>query len=238
MTLLVIVRPEPGSAITLAEARARGLDAVSYPLFTVQPVPWEAPEPDSCDALLIGSANALRHGGAALQLYQGKPTYAVGATTAQAAEAAGLAVVATGSGGLQTLLAAIQPGHRRLLRLSGQTRVALTPPPGVTLIERVVYDSIAVPMPPDLARLLTTRALAGAVVLLHSAEAARHFAQSCDQLAIPRARLRLATLGPRIAAAAGAGWAQVAIADRPEDATLLALAGQMCQNSPMQQAGR
>ncbi len=232
MTLLVIVRPEPGSSTTLAEARARGLDAASYPLFEVQPVSWEALEPDNCDALLIGSANVLRHGGAALQQYRGKPTYAVGAATAQAAEAAGLAVVTTGSGGLQALLAALAPDHRRLLRLSGRTRVALTVPPGVTLIERVVYDSIAVPMPYDLARLLTTRALAGAVVLLHSAEAARHFAHSCDQLDVPRARLRLAALGPRIADAAGGGWAQVATADQPEDAALLALAGQLCHSSP------
>jgi uroporphyrinogen-III synthase len=86
-------------------------------------------------------------------------------------------------------------------------------------------------MPEALARLLTTRALAGAVVLLHSAEAARHFAQECDRLQLPRTRLRLAALGPRIAAAAGDGWMGVACADTPEDAALLAVAGQLCQTS-------
>lgn len=236
MTLLVIVRPEPGGAATLAQARAAGLDAVSFPLFAVQPVAWDVPPPDSFDALLIGSANSLRHGGPGLRQYHGKPAYAVGTATAQAAAAAGLAVVAIGNGGLQALLAQLVPGHRRLLRLAGRARVALVPPPGVALIERVVYDSITVPMPAGLARLLTSRALAGAVVLLHSAEAARHFAQSCDALQIPRERLRLAALGPRIGAAAGSGWAQVAIADQPDDAALLALARQLCQNSPMDHA--
>ncbi len=235
---MVIVRPEPGSTATLADARAAGLEAVSYPLFAVRPLPWVAPQPATFDALLIGSANSLRHGGQGLVSYKGKPAYAVGRTTAQAAAAAGLRVVACGSGGMQALFAELVPDHRRLLRLAGRARVTLVPPPGVTVIEQVVYDSIAVPMPRDLARLLTTQALAGAVVLLHSAEAAQHFADECSRLRIPRGRLRLAGLGPRIAAAAGSGWADVAIAERPDDTALLALTGQLCQNSLMHNPGR
>lgn len=238
MTLVIIVRPGPGDLATLAEARACGLEAVSFPLFDVQPVRWQVPGPESFDALLIGSANALRHGGAALERYHGKPAYAVGRTTAQAAAAAGLSVVTTGSGGMQSLLPLIAPEHRRLLRLSGHARVALSLPAGVTLCERIIYDSIAQPMPTDLARLLTTHALAGAVVLLHSAEAARHFARECDRLQVPRAKLRLAALGPRIAAAAGSGWMDVASAEIPDDAALLALAGQLCQNSRILKAER
>ncbi len=236
MTLLVILRPEPGGRTTLADARARGLEAVSYPLFEVCPRRWQVPAPDSFDALLIGSGNCLRHGRHGIAQFRGKPAYAVGAATAQAAAAAGLVVVATGSGGMQALLAKLAPGHNRLLRLSGAARVELTLPPGITLIERVVYDSVARPMPHDLARLLTTRALAGAVVMLHSAEAARHFADGCNRLGVPRERVRLATLGPRIAVAAGSGWAQVAIAGQPDDAALLALAGHLCQIPAMQNA--
>ena len=238
MTLLVILRPEPGGTKTLADAHAAGLEAVSYPLFEVRPVSWRAPEPDSFDAVLIGSANSMVHGGRGIMPYRDKPAYAVGAATAQAAKAAGLDVVATGSGGMQALFAQLAPGHGRLLRLSGRARVVLAPPPGVSVTERVVYDSISRPMPDDLVRLLTARALAGAVVLLHSAEAARHFAECCTRQRIPRERLRLAALGPRIAAAAGSGWAQVAIADQPDDAALLALAGQLCQNSSMRNTGR
>jgi len=233
VTLLVIIRPEPGAAATLAAARARGIEAVSFPLFAVEPVNWVVPEPETFDALLIGSANSLRHGGAGLRHYHDKPAYAVGAFTAQAAAAAGLTVVATGSGGLQEMLAQLAPGHRHLLRLSGRARIELSPPPGVTLVERIVYDSARLPMPEDLARLLSTRALAGTVVALHSAEAARHFAEECDRLKLPRARLRLAALGPRVAVAAGDGWMAVACTETPDDAALLALAEQLCQSATM-----
>ena len=134
---------------------------------------------------------------------------------------------------MQKLLAALAPGHRHLLRLAGRARVALSPPPGVIVVERIVYDSVALPLPAELARLLATHALAGSVVLLHSAEAARHFAAECNRLRMPRARLRLAALGPRIAAAAGSGWMSVAHAGTPEDAALLALAGRLCQTANM-----
>lgn len=233
MKLLVIVRPEPGAAVTLAAARARGIEALSFPLFAVEPVSWVVPEPETFDALLIGSANSLRHGGAGLRQYRNKPTYAVGALTAQAARAAGLAVVAMGSGGMQEMFAHLAPGHRHLLRLSGRARVELSPPPGVTLVERTVYDSIPLPMPDDCARLLGTRALAGTVVALHSAEGAKHFAAECDRLKLSPARLRLAALAPRIAAAAGSGWMAVACAPTPDDVALLALAEQMCQSATM-----
>ena len=67
------------------------------------------------------------------------------------------------------------------------------------------------------------------IVLLHSAEAARHFAAEMDRLGIPRARIHLAALGPRIAAAGGPGWAQLSTAPRPTDVALLALCRQLCQ---------
>ena len=70
-----------------------------------------------------------------------------------------------------------------------------------------------------------------ALVLLHSAEAARHFGGECDRLGIDRAGVHLAALGDRIAAAAGPGWAGCAIADRPDDAALLATALNLCQNT-------
>jgi len=238
VTLLVIVRPEPGAAATLAAARACGLEALSFPLFAVEPVSWVVPEPETFDALLIGSANSLRHGGPGLRQYRDKPAYAVGALTAQAAKAAGLAVVATGSGGLQEMLGHLAPEHRHLLRLSGRARVALSPPPGINLVERTVYDSAPLPTPEKLALLLSTRALAGTVVALHSAEAARHFAAECDRLKLSRTRLRLAALGPRIAAAAGSGWMDVACAQTPDDAALLALAEQLCQSATMPKSER
>lgn len=230
MIPLVVIRPEPGCAATLAAAGELGLEARGFPLFAVVPRDWEAPPADQFDALLVGSANAFRHGGAALESLRALPVRAVGEATAEAAREAGFTVERTGSGGLQLLLDKAAPGTR-LLRLSGEERVELAPPAGVSVEERVVYASEAGPMPPELAELLRN----GAVVLLHSGEAARHFAAECDRLALPRNRIALAALAPRIAAAAGEGWAACAIADQPQDAALLALARQLCQTVSFKQ---
>ena len=79
MTLPIIaIRPEPGCGATLAAGREAGLAVEAWPLFEVWPLAWDAPPADSFDALLLGSANALRHGGTALAAYRGKPAYAVG----------------------------------------------------------------------------------------------------------------------------------------------------------------
>lgn len=225
--MLLILRPEPGASATLAAARERGFDALAFPLFAVRPLAWEPLARGAIDALLLGSANALRHAGTGLADYRGLPAYCVGDTTARAARDAGLAVAATGVGGLQNLLAMLQPGHRRLLRLAGRERVALDVPEDVTVVTREVYASEALPTPAGLHPLLDDRAL----VLLHSAEAAARFAALCDEAGIVRRNLRLAAIGPRVAARAGTGWRALRSADNPDDAALLALAQEMCQEA-------
>jgi uroporphyrinogen-III synthase len=224
---VIVIRPQPGCDATVTAARALGLDAQGFPLFETRPVAWRPPAPDAFDAVLIGSANALRHAGPALGAYAGKPAYAVGAATADAARHAGLDVVVAGSGGLQRVLAQVAPDHRQLLRLCGRERVALDPSPGTAIEERVVYASEPLPFPPDLEALLHRPA----VVLLHSAEAAQRFAGLCDANHIARAGLALAALAPRVARAAGSGWAALRSAPSPGDAALLALAQEMCQEA-------
>jgi len=226
MMPLIVVRPEPGCAATVAAARTLGLEALGFPLFAITPRDWQPVPSGEIDALLIGSANALRHGGAELARYRALPAHVVGEATAAAARAAGLAVETIGSGGLQTVLDTV-PAGTRLLRLAGEERITLTPPPGVTMIERVCYASESRAMPPQLVRLLSRPA----TVLLHSAEAARHFGLECDRLGVDRAGVHIAALVQRIAAAAGPGWAGCVVADRPDDAALLATARNLCQNA-------
>ncbi|MCW1428815.1 uroporphyrinogen-III synthase [Novosphingobium sp. JCM 18896] len=225
MIPLAVIRPQPGCDATVAAARALGLDARGFPLFAVSAIAWEPLAADSFDALLLGSANAPRHAGAALAAYAGKPAYTVGATTAEAARAAGLDVVASGVGGIKALLPLVRPEHRRLLRLSGRERMVLSPPRGVSIIERVVYASEPLPMSPALRQVLA----APAVVALHSAEAAQHLAALCDDHRLERGRIALATIGPRVSRAAGTGWAAIATAAVPNDTALLALAQDLCQ---------
>lgn len=226
MVPLIVIRPEPGNQATVAAARAAGLEAHGFPLFEVVPRRWEAPPVERYDALLIGSANVVRHGGPALAALRRLPVYAVGEATAQTVQAAGFAVACAGNGGLQAVLGELDPAHRRLLRLAGEERIALNLPAGVSMDERVVYASQSQPMPADLIELLR----APAIVALHSAEAARHLAAQCVIHAIRRAPLRIAALGPRIASAARDGWGEVAVAAMASDHALLALARQMCQD--------
>lgn len=226
MVPLVVIRPEPGCTATVEAARALGLETIAAPLFTIEPRSWQAPLAGSYDALLIGSANVLRHGGRGLAALKGLPVHAVGETTAQAARDLGFAVASTGSGGLQAILDALPPQHRRLLRLAGDERVPLVLPDGVTMDERVTYASVACPLPADLAELLRRPA----IIAAHSAEAVRHLTAECVRLGLRRAPLRIAALGPRVAQAAGEGWGEVAAASLPNDKALLALARQMCQD--------
>ena len=225
---VVIIRPEPGLAATAAEAEKIGISTVAAPLFIIESRRWEAPAPDRIDALLIGSANAIRHGGDALEAFREKPVYAVGESTAQSARGAGFQIAQTGEGRLQNLLDGLAGQSLRLLRLAGEEHVPVTAPAGIELVTRVDYASVAQPMPGSLAATLA----AGAVVLLHSAAAARHFASECDRLGVERSHVALAALAPRIAEAAGHGWQAIQTASAPTDAALLALARDMCHFAP------
>ena len=218
MLPLAVLRPEPGWSATAAAARALGLKVIGAPLFEIVALAWDAP--DAVDAVLRGSANAVRHAGSALAAFLDKPAYAVGEATAAAARVAGFATIVTGTDDLAALASRIAPAHRRLLRLAGRERIALPLLPGHETIERSVYAAEPGPL---------RNVAVPAVVALHSAGAAAHFAVECDRLGLPRAALKLAALAPQVAAAAGTGWAEWRSAELPTDAALLALACDMCE---------
>ncbi len=215
---IVAIRPEPGLSATIAAGRQLGLEIAGIPLSQVEPVSWELPEVDAVDALLIGSANAIRHGGAQLSALTHLPAYAVGRATADALEQAGFQVAAVGEGGLQGLLNA-SSSPRRMLRLAGEERIELELPAGMSMVERAVYRVAKLPLSRDL--MLEVRV--NPLILLHSAGSAEHFAAEIDRFGVDRGGISLAALGPRIAAAAGGGWSTIHIADRPNDVELLAM---------------
>lgn len=219
---LIVIRPEPGNTATLDSARALGLDAHGFPLFDVAPRGWDMPE-GRFAAILAGSANVFRHGGPQLEALRHIPVAAVGETTAQTARDAGFTVTRTGEGGLQPLVETLSPG--RYLRLAGLDRVQLSPPDGVQIKTRTIYAAQPCAIPGDLAALLSS----GAVTLLHSGEAARHFRAECERLEIVRSNIHLACLAARIAELAGPGWGRIAVAQTRTDADLLELAARMCQ---------
>lgn len=223
---IIVIRPEPGATASAALFEAAGFPVIVHPLFVVEPVDWSRDGLADYDALLIGSANAIRHGRIERGNLGDMPVYAVGKTSAQVALDAGLTVAARGRGGIEKLLPMlVHDGRERILRLAGEDHIAIAAPHGTVIDTRIVYRSRALSMPDAL-----TGALANpAIVLLHSAGATRHFAEQCATHDIDRDYIHIAAFAPAVAQAAGTGWASVQSAETPDDKALLALTKRLCQ---------
>ena len=225
MNKVFAIRPEPGLSKTIAAGAARALPISGVPLSKVIPCGWTLPEVEKFDALLVGSANAFRHGGEKLEALTHLPVLAVGQATAQAACDSGFKVALSGVGGLQSVLDQSAGEFQKLLRLSGEEHVPLCPPDNVQITDRIVYRIGTVDLPEEFADELSM----GALVLLHSAAAADHFSSECNRLGVNREKVSLCALGPRILEPVGEGWQDARAAANPNENDLLALAIQMCQ---------
>jgi uroporphyrinogen-III synthase len=218
---LIVTRPDPGGAATVARARALGLDARHLPLFAARPLAWTAPDPLDFDALLLTSAQAARLGGTELARLAGLPVHAVGAATAEAATAAGLRVTEIGASDAQTLIDAMTSrGIARILWLCGRDRTDFDAR-GAAISALPSYAVDTVPPPAEWPALVA----APAVLLAHSARAAERIAALVPGA---RAHLALVAISAKAASAAGAGWGDIAVAERPDDAAMLALAHALC----------
>lgn len=221
MTCLLVLRPEPGASATVERARKRGLDAVAIPLFAVEAVQWDSPDPASFDALLLTSANAIRHGGDKVRALRVLPVHAVGSATAEAARDAGFDVSSIGDDGVDRLLGSLEP-DLKLLHLCGEDRRA---PEGARreITAMIVYRAKEIAA--DL------HDASGGVALIHSPRAGARFAALIDEAGIDRGSIAVAAISTAAAEAAGEGWAMVETAARPDDDALLALAERLC-NKP------
>ena len=229
MKRLVLTRPEPGASDSAAKAAALGIETLIMPLFEIERVKWRAPEETAFDALLLTSANTLRHGGPELLRLRRLPVHAVGAATAEAARLAGFSVASIGGAGVDALLAGLARGIR-LLHPGGEDR---TPPQahGAHITPITVYRGA--PLAPDPAALAS---LPGTVIALHSRRAGQRLAslvadRATISLVADRATITLVALSPDAAADTGPGWHHLAIAARPTDTALLALAAELCLES-------
>lgn len=221
MRRLVILRPDPGASATVERAKAIGLDAFTMPLFAVEPVSWEPPEPGNFDALLLTSANAVRHWGAGIEKLRGLPVHAVGEATAAAAREAGFEIASAGTSGVEQLLDSI-PRDLRLLHLCGEHRVAALADRAVLAV--AVYRSAELPAPGDLRR------IEGQAVAVHSPRAGRRLSELAGLAGVDRSSIRIAAISEAAASAAGAGWNICEAANKPDETALLALAARLCDN--------
>jgi uroporphyrinogen-III synthase len=220
---LVILRPAPGNAASAAAAQALGLEARCYPLFHVAALPWTGPEPHLVDAVMITSANALRHGGPQLGRYTHLPAFAVGAATASAAREAGFDVVHIGTAGVQAVIDALAAaGHCAILHLSGHNirpfdpgALRVTSVPVYAAVDSGEAQGFAQASPP------------GSVLLVHSPRAGRRLAAltSGDD----RSSRHVIAISPAALAEVGEGWASAQAAARPDDEAMLALATGLCE---------
>jgi uroporphyrinogen-III synthase len=213
---VIVLRPEPGNADTVARLAALGIVATSLPLFIVEPVAWDVPSTLLFDALLLTSASAVRHAGDAIAAMRALPALCVGEATATAAREAGLTVARVGKGGVSELLA---EASDRLLWLCGENRSALP--------RRIAATVTAVPV--YRARELDVSAGVldqPCIAMLHSTRAAQRLAG----LAGDRTSVSIVAISDAVAAAAGEGWRSVAIAPRPDDTEMVAIAAELCQD--------
>ena len=219
MRKLLLLRPEPGLSASTEQARELGLEVVACPLFRVEPVEWQAPGRAEFDALLLTSANAVRHGGAELAKMASVPVHAVGSATADAAREAGFRVETVGAGHVLDLLASL-PRTLRLLHVAGEDHRYIGDRP---VARRIAYRSVAIDhpgLPP----------LQGMVAAVHSPRAGQRLAE----LATVRGETAIAAISIRAADACGPGWEHVEACDEPNDNSLLALAARLCHTSSPQ----
>ncbi|MGC6399945.1 uroporphyrinogen-III synthase [Sphingomonas sp. FW199] len=212
---IAVLRPQPGNAATVARIGGAGRSALALPLFEIRPLDWTPPDPAGFDALILTSANAVRHAGPGLARLAVLPVLAVGDATASAARDAGLTVRAVGDGDAAALAdLAVTHGITRALHLAGADHRDLPP----TVVARTLPVYASVPRDADLS------ALTGAIALVHSPAAAERLAMLVDAQQLDRAGIAVAVISAAAAAACGGGWAALAVAARPREDALLAAA--------------
>ncbi len=97
---VLVTRPLPDGATTVADLRARGYEAIAAPMLRFEPFGFRDDEDVVYGAVIATSANALRavEAGLAGSSLLKLPLFAVGERTAAAARAAGFAEVVAGEG--------------------------------------------------------------------------------------------------------------------------------------------
>ena len=126
---VLVTRPQPGAEATATRLAAMGFDPVVLPLTRIVPLaPSLAAGVPGCDAVVVTSANALRHAPADLvAAHRSLPLFAVGEATADAARRAGFSDVRFAAGtarDLTALLADTLPQGTSVLYLAGEVRTA------------------------------------------------------------------------------------------------------------------
>jgi uroporphyrinogen-III synthase len=230
---LLLTRPDPDAQRTAAALRAQGHDVITAPLLRIEPAadakigegPWAA--------ILITSANAAhvisKH--ARVTPLRALPVFAVGRRSAQAMGAAGFADVASADGDasdLARLVAArLQPaapllylaGEDRSGDLAGDLRAR-----GFAVETTMIYRAVAATGLPAAAVEALARGIDG--VLHFSRRSAEVFVDAARAAGVLESALKPVHFCVSVQVAeplAQAGAADIRVAERPNEAVLIAL---------------
>jgi len=228
---VLVTRPLPDGERTAANLRQRGHDVLLVPLMQLRPVPVALN--GKWSAVIVTSANALR----ALppdqvSLLRALPLYAVGQRSADAARELRFREVRSANGDAQDLVRLIAERHANqvapYLYLAGEDRSAdvegMLAGRGIKAETVVVYRMMTTGFPPQLFDAIERRAV-DAVVHFSRRSAENYLAGAkaaglVDQALAPRQVCLSAAVAEPLGAAGGGN---IAIASRPDEASLLAL---------------
>jgi len=230
---LLLTRPEPDAQRTAAALRAQGHDVITAPLLRIAPVTDAQIGAGPWTAILITSANAASAVAAHARAAELRalPVFAVGRRSAEAMGAAGFAEVTPADGNVNDLArlvaARLQPAAR-LLYLAGQDHAGDLAGDlrarGFIVETTMIYRAIAATgLPPAAAE-----ALAGGIDgVLHfsrrSAEAYVEAARTADMVVNALRPIHFCLSAQVAEPLAQAGAADIRVAERPNEAVLLAL---------------
>ena len=211
MPAVLLTRPMAGSQAFAARLRQDfpGLNVVLSPLQQVRLLPWQWPEPRP-DAVIFTSANAVVAGSGT--------AFCVGNQTAKAAQAAGYDAISAGADAealVQAVHSAAAP-QLRLLHLRGAVSrgnvAGRLRELGHNVEERVVYETLALPLTDEAAALL-----AGSDPVLLPLFSPQSAVLAAAALPSPRAPLQVLCLSPAVQQAADWGFAaKIRVARRPD----------------------
>ncbi len=227
---ILVTRPAEDSA-PLAEAlRQRGFSPLIEPMLTISYRDGPIPVKTGYQAVLLTSANGAR-ALARLVSWRDLPVWAVGEASAAQARELGFLSVRSAGGDVASLAALVaretDPTAGPFLqiaasRLAGDLAGVLTAQ-GFAVEKSVLYDALpALEFSRPLRSALTENALEAA--LFFSPRTAATFVTLAPEMADSMKRIKALALSPAVAEAlAPLPWKRVVVADRPEQARLLAL---------------
>lgn len=223
MSLVLVLRPQPGADATAQRLREAGLEPIIYPLFEIGPMTWQARERESYDALMVTSANAVRWAGDALETFSELPAFAVGQATAAALSERGFRHIEVGKVDVQALVRVIDSaGYKNILHLCGD-HVRSVDPGSLSIHPMPVYRTTDAGNAKELLGLVRD----GPIILIHSPRAGARLAQLLP--VSRRKNLQIVTISRAAADACGLGWAGVSVCERPSDAAMLAIVRRICE---------